>query len=152
MSPGGAGRDVRGLESVAALKGCRAGERVSFRARVLRVWEVAGQAMCLVGDQTALTRVELAGQAVVPGGSYEFRNALVREFPARRPGAPTWHSASLMGGEAVPLGQEVSISQTDEYIERTYRILAGVHRKRARREGLLGPWQHPARGGGEPSA
>lgn len=152
MTPGGAGWEVKRLESVKALKSCRAGERVSFRARILRVWEVAGQAMCLVGDETALTRVELAGQAVTPGRSYEFRNALVREFPARRPGAPSWHSASLMGGEAVPLAQEINVSQPEEYIERTYRILAGIQTKRARREGLMGPWQHPARGGGQPRA
>ncbi len=152
MSPRADERGVKRLESVRALKGCAAGERVSFRARVLRVWEIGGQAMCLVGDETALTRVELAGQNVAPGHSYEFRNALVREFPARRPGAPSWHSASLMGGEALPLAQEIEISQTEEYVERTYRILAGVQRKRARREGRLGPWQHPAQGGEKTSA
>lgn len=147
MSEGGHMWGTKRLENVRALKACQAGERVSFRARVLRVWEIAGEAMCLVGDETALTRVELAGAQVERGASYEFHNALVREFPARRPGAPSWHSASLLGGEAVPLAEEIEVSQTEEYIERTYRILAGVHTKRARQEGLLGPWEHPARKG-----
>lgn len=138
---------VLALPDLKALKGCRAGDRVSFQAQVLRVWEIGGQRMCLVGDASALTRVELGDNAVEAGRSYEFRNAVVREFPARRPGAPPWHSASLAdGGQALDLAVTVPISQSEEYIERTYRILAGIQTKKARQEGRVGPWQHPAKG------
>ena len=129
---------TRDLDSVKAIKACRAGERVSFRARVLRVWETGGQRMALVGDESALTRVELGAAVVQPGGSYEFLGT-VREYPGG------WHSVSLAeGGEAAPLGEDIAVSQDEAYIERTYRILAGVQRKRARREGRLEPWRHPA--------
>ena len=47
------------LGSVRDIKNFTSGDRVSFRARVLRVWEVGGLRMCLVGDESALTRVEL---------------------------------------------------------------------------------------------
>lgn len=136
------------LSDLKELKGCRAGQRVSFQARVLRVWEIGGQRMCLVGDASALTRVELGDAAVVAGRSYEFRDALVREIPARRPGAPPWHSASLAeGGQALELAVTTPISQSEEYIERTYRILAGIQTKKARQQGRVRPWQHPAKGG-----
>ena len=82
------------LGSVKHIKTCREGDRVSFRARVLRVWEVGGLPMCLVGDESALTRVELGKATVQVGRSYEFRDALVRAYPGR------WHSASLVGGAA----------------------------------------------------
>jgi len=134
------------LENVKAIKACRAGDRVSFRARVLRVWETGGLRTCLVGDESALTRVELGEER-----SYEFRDALVREYPSRSPGRAGWHSASLVeGSAAVPLTEEVAISQDEAYIERTYKILAGVQRKKARKEGRLEPWRHPA-GRREPS-
>lgn len=134
------------LPDLRELKSCRAGQRVSFQARVLRVWEVGGQRMCLVGDASALTRVELGDAAVVAGRSYEFRDALVREIPARRPGAPPWHSAALAeGGRALELAVTTPISQSEEYIERTYRILAGIQTKKARQEGRVGPWRHPAK-------
>ena len=158
---------TKALASVAEVKGCRAGERVSFRARVLRLWEVGGRRMCLVGDESALTRVDLpagrqgCGEAAVEvGRSYEFREALVREYPSTslrtgpsaslRAGPGGWHSASLVEGSAVaPLGEDVPVSQDEAYIERTYRILAGVQRKKARKAGLIEPWRHPAKGGGK---
>jgi len=126
------------LGSVKHIKTCREGDRVSFRARVLRVWEVGGLPMCLVGDESALTRVELGKAAVQVGRSYEFRDALVRAYPGR------WHSASLVeGGEALLLAEDLPTLQDEAYIERTYKILTGVQLKKARREGRIEPWTHP---------
>lgn len=140
-------RETKTLDNVKALKACRAGDRVSFRARVLRVWEMGGLRMCLAGDESALTRVELGGGAVEPGRSYEFRDTLVREYPSRKAGDRPWHSASLAeGSEVVLLGEDVPMSQSEEYIEFTYKILAGVQRKKARKEGRIAPWRHPADG------
>ena len=128
------------LGSVREIKACGAGDRVSFRARVLRMWEVGGLRMCLVGDESALTRVELGEATVEEGPSYEFRDALVQAYPGR------WHSVSLTGGgKALPLAEDLPISQDEAYIERTYKILTGVQRKRARREGRVEPWTHPGR-------
>ena len=126
------------LGSVRDIKNFTSGDRVSFRARVLRVWEVGGLRMCLVGDESALTRVELGKATVQVGRSYEFRDALVRAYPGR------WHSASLVrDGEAMLLAEDVPISQDEAYIERTYKILTGVQRKKARKEGRVEPWTHP---------
>ena len=129
---------LRVLDNAKAIKGCAAGERVTFRARVLRVWEIGGARMCLAGDESALTRVELGGEDVEPDGSYEFRDLVVREYPGG------WHSVLLVGGSSVrALEEGVPVSQDEAYIERTYRILAGVQRTKARREGRVGPWRHP---------
>jgi len=129
------------LGSVKHIKTCREGDRVSFRARVLRVWEVGGLPMCLVGDESALTRVELGKATVQVGRSYEFRDALVRAYPGR------WHSASLVeGGEALLLAEDLPISQDEAYIERAYKILTGIQRKKARREVRIEPWTHPRKG------
>ena len=126
------------LGSLRDIKDFTAGDRVSFRAQVLRVWEVGGLRMCLVGDESALSRVELGKETVEEGCSYEFRDALVRAYPG------SWHSASLVeDGEALLLAGDVPISQDEAYIERTYKILAGVQRKKARREGRIEPWLHP---------
>ena len=131
--------DSRTLADVKALKECRAGERVTFRARALRFWETGGLRMCLVGDRSGLTRVEVGDVEIEQGRSYEFREALVREYPGG------WHSASVAGqGDVVPLDEEVPVSQDEAYIERTYKILAGVQRKKGRREGRVEPWRHPA--------
>ena len=46
--------------------------------------------MCLVGDESALTRVDVGTGSVEEGRSYEFRDALVRAYPGR------WHSVSLL--------------------------------------------------------
>ncbi len=128
------------LGSVREIKACGAGDRVSFRARVLRMWEVGGLRMCLVGDESALTRVELGEATVEEGPSYEFRDALVGVYPGR------WHSVSLAGGgEALPLVEDLPTSQDEAYIERTYKILSGVQRKKARGEGRIEPWTHPGK-------
>jgi hypothetical protein len=69
----------------------------------------------------------------------QFRSALVRVYPGG------WHSASLVAsGEALPLVEDVPISQDEAYIERTYKILSGVQRKKARKEGRIEPWTHPS--------
>jgi len=130
---------AQALESLRALKDCSAGQRVTFQARVLRLWDVGGLRMCLVGDDSALMRVEIAEAGVLERKSYEFRDALVRQYPGG------WHSATLdEESRVVPLDYEVQISQDEEYIERTFKILSGVQRKKGRAAGRLGPWRHPS--------
>ncbi len=136
--------EAKTLRNLKALKLGTAGERVTFRARVLRCWEVGGLRMCLVGDESALMRVEVGEALVEQSKSYEFRDALVRESPAKRR-LGGWHSVSLVeDSEIVRLSEDVPIAQDEAYLERTYKILAGVQRKKARREGRIEPWQHPA--------
>jgi hypothetical protein len=125
--------------SVRGTKACVPGERVTFRARVLRVWEVGGLRMCLVGDGSGLTRVETGEAVVEPGKSYEFRDAAVRQYPGG------WTSLSIAeGGGVVALPEDVPAPQDEAYVERTFKILSGVQRKKGRREGRLPAWQHPA--------
>ncbi len=126
------------IGSVSEIKGLRTGQRVTFRAQALRFWDVAGARMALVGDESALTRIELGDRGCEAGRSYEFRNLIVREYPGG------WHSASVAeGSEVIPLAETVPVSQDEVYIERTFRILTGVQRKKARKEGRLPPWKHP---------
>ncbi len=123
---------------VSEIKGLRAGQRVTFRAQALRFWDVAGARMALVGDESALTRIELGDRDCEAGASYEFRNLIVREYPGG------WHSASVAeGSEVTALADTVPVSQDEAYIERTFKILTGVQRKNARKEGRLTPWKHP---------
>ena len=127
------------LEELRGLKSCPEGTRVTFRAHVLRFWEVGGLHMCLAGDESALTRVELGHASVQQGMSYEFRNAVVSAYLGG------WHSAALSEmSEAVQLGAQVPVSQDEAYIERTYKILSGVQRKKGRVAGRLPLWRHPA--------
>jgi hypothetical protein len=121
------------------LKEMGPGERASFRARVLRLWEVGGLRMALVGDESGLMRVELGAEEVEEGRSYEFQNAGVRQYEGG------WTSVSIAeGGAAVALAEEIATPQDEAYIERTFKILSGVQRKKGRREGHLPPWRHPA--------
>ena len=130
------------LRSLQELKNREDGEDVTFRARVLRFWEVGGLRMALVGDASALVRIEIGDAALEEGRSYEFRDAVVKSYPGG------WHSASLTENSIVsPLAEEVTVSQSEEYIERTYKILAGIQRKKGRTAGRLPPWRHPADGG-----
>jgi hypothetical protein len=130
------------LASLKELKSRRDGEYVSFRARVLRLWEVGGLRMCLVGDESALSRIELGQAAVDEGKSYEFRDALVRAYAAG------WHSAALTEtSEVVALDEDIAVPQDEAYIERTFKILSGVQRKKGRAAGRVEPWRHPARSG-----
>ena len=123
---------------VLEIKGLRAGQRVTFRAQALRFWDVAGARMALVGDESALTRIELGDRDCEAGASYEFRNLRVREY------AGGWHSASVAEDSVVtPLAETVPVSQDEAYIERTFKILTGVQRKKARKQGRLPPWKHP---------
>lgn len=127
------------ISSLRALKSCADGDRVTFRARVLRLWEVGGLRMCLAGDESALTRVEIGEEPLREGASYLFGDAVVREYTGG------WHSAALTEGSRVgQLDYDVDISQDEAYIERTYKILAGVQRKKGRVAGRLPPWRHPA--------
>jgi hypothetical protein len=121
-------------------KALAAGERITFRAKVLRLWEVGGLRMCLVGDESALTRVELGAAEVDEGASYEFRDAAVRQYPGG------WTSVSIADdGSAMRLSEDVAVPQDEAYIERTYKILAGIQRKKGRLDGRLPAWEHPAK-------
>jgi probable F420-dependent oxidoreductase len=134
--------NARELASLKELKSCADGERVTFRARVLRLWEIGGLRMCLVGDESALTRIELGGAQVEEGKSYEFGNAVVREYPGG------WHSAALTEtSDAIALDDDIGVSEDEAYIERTFKILSGVQRKKGRVAGRVAPWRHPARPG-----
>ncbi len=135
---------MKELLDLEALKRCRQGERVSFKAKALRVWEIGGATMCLVGDERALTRIELGRLKAQPGQSYRFIDLEVCEYPGG------WHSASTVSESSlIALNEDIATSQDEAYIERTFKILAGVQRKKARRERRASPWQHPAseRGG-----
>jgi hypothetical protein len=130
----------RPLATLKELKSCADGDGVSFRARVLRLWEVGGLRMCLVGDESALSRIELGEAVVEEGTSYEFGNAVVREYPGG------WHSAAVTEkSQVVVLNEDISVSQDEAYIERTFKILSGVQRKKGRAAGRVAPWRHPAR-------
>jgi hypothetical protein len=105
----------------------------------LRVWESGGLRMCLAGDESGLTRIETGEAVVEQGRSYEFRDAAVRQYPGG------WTSLSISeGGVAAELTEDVPAPQDEAYIERTFKILSGVQRKKGRREGRLPAWQHPA--------
>lgn len=130
---------AQALANLRALKDCSAGQRVTFQARVLRLWDVGGLRMCLVGDDSALTRVEIGEARVQEAESYEFQVAVIREYPGG------WHSATLdEESRVVPLDYEVEISQDEDYIERTFKILSGVQRKKGRAAGRLPRWRHPS--------
>jgi len=130
------------LGSLKELKARVDGERLTFRARVLRFWEVGGLRMALVGDESALVRIEIGDAVLEEARSYEFRGAMVRTYPGG------WHSVALTEESTVlALEEAVPVSQSDEYIERTYKILAGIQRKKGRTAGRLPPWRHPADAG-----
>lgn len=127
------------LGSLKELKDRADGERLIFRARVLRFWEVGGLRMALVGDESALVRVEIGDAVLEETRSYEIGDAVVTTYPGG------WHSVSLTENSTVsPLAEDVTVSQSEEYIERTYKILSGIQRKKGRTAGRLPPWRHPA--------
>ena len=128
------------LGTLKELKSCADGDRVTFQARVLRLWEIGGLRMSLVGDESALTRIELGEAVVGESKSYEFGNAIVREYPGG------WHSVALTEtSEVIALDEDISVSQGEAHIERTFKILSGVQRKKGRAAGRVAPWRHPAR-------
>lgn len=135
----GEGPGVREPTSVKSTKDRAPGERVSFRAKVLRLWEVGDLRMCLAGDASGLTRVEIGDATVELGKSYEFRDAAVRQYPGG------WTSISIADGGSAVESEDVPVPQDEAYIERTYKILAGIQRKKGRREGRLPEWQHPTK-------
>ncbi len=131
------------MATVRDLKALAGGEEATFRARVLRLWEIGGLLMALVGDESGLTRVELGGAKVEEGRSYEFQRASVRQYEGG------WTSVSIAdGGGAAPIEEDVAAPQDAAYIERTFKILSGIQRKKGRREGRLPPWEHPAKRSG----
>jgi hypothetical protein len=137
----GSGGGPLRLDDVSEIKSLPAGQRVTFRAKALRSWDVAGVRMALVGDESALTRIELGDRECEAGMSFEFRCLVVKEYPGG------WHSASVEeASDVVALTDDVQVSQDEAYIERTFKILAGVQRKKARKAGRLPAWKHPSRG------
>jgi hypothetical protein len=131
------------VTSVKDLKSLEPGQTATFRAKILRLWEVGELRMALVGDETGLMRIELGEEAVEDGASYEFRGASVQQYSGG------WTSVSLAeDGEAVAT-DEVPVPQDEAYIERTCKILAGIQRKKGRREGRLPAWEHPAKAEGD---
>jgi len=131
------------VSSVKDLKALASGEEATFRARVLRLWEIGGLRMALVGDESGLTRIELGEAAVAEGSSYEFRRAAVRQYEGG------WTSVSIAdGGEALAIEESIPVPQDEAYIERTFKILSGIQRKKGREEGRLPPWEHPAKQSG----
>jgi hypothetical protein len=65
----------------------------------------------------------------------------VRQYPGG------WTSVSVVdGGEVRELDEEIDVPQDEAYIERTFKILSGIQRKKARQEGRAPPWEHPAAG------
>ncbi len=125
------------LANLKEIKLQRDGATVTFRARVLRFWDSGGVRMCLVGDASALMRIEVGDVALEEDQSYEFRDAVVKQYPGG------WNSVSIVDvGNAKRLATQVEISQDQDYIERTFKILSGIQRKKARQEGRLPPWQH----------
>ena len=130
------------LGNLSELKAREDGELVTFRALILRLWEVGGLRMALVGDESALVRVEIGGAELDEARSYEFREAIAKTYPGG------WHSVLLTENSTIsPLAEEVTVAQSEEYIERTYKILSGIQRKKGRAAGRLPPWRHPADGG-----
>jgi hypothetical protein len=98
--------------------------------------------MALVGDESALVRVEVGERPLEEGCSYEFADSVVKTYEGG------WHSLALTGESRVTaLEDGIAISQSEEYIERTYKILAGIQRKKGRAAGRLPPWTHPSDGG-----
>ena len=131
------------MSTVKDLKSLVAGEEATFRAHVLRLWEIGGLRMALVGDESGLTRIELGAAAVEEGHSYEFLRAAVRQYEGG------WTSVSIAdGGEALGIDEDVPVPQDEAYIERTFKILSGIQRKKGRSEGRLPPWEHPAKQSG----
>ena len=90
-----------------------------------------------------MTRVDLGGAAVEEGRSYEFTRAAVRQYEGG------WTSVSIAnGGAALAIDEDVAVPQDEAYIERTFKILSGIQRKKGREEGRLPPWEHPAKRSG----
>jgi hypothetical protein len=129
--------------NVRQTKSLRAGSAIGLEVKVLRIWEIGGIRMCLAGDETGLTRIEIGSEIVEEGCSYRFSDAVVRQYPGG------WTSLSMpQSGRVTLLARDIEIPQDPEYIARTYRILSGIQRKKARRDGRLPEWSHPAQGAG----
>lgn len=110
------------------VKRMQAGDRVSFRAQVLRVWTLGRARSALVGDATGLTRVELGRRQVGEGVSYSFVRAIVHEYEGG------WRSVTLDGASRLrQLRRPVPVVAAPDYIERVARILTKMARRRERR-------------------
>jgi hypothetical protein len=126
---------ARIVVSVKEVKACAGDERVALRAQVLKTWTFQdgrekGQAACLVGDRSGVMHIDIPQEEdVAVGMSYLFDGLRVLVYPGG------WHSLDAdTSTRILPLDEAVPVSAEPAYIERVYKILTGVRRKRARRE------------------
>ena len=84
-----------------------------------------------------LIRSRLGRGVVGEGRAHEFRRAAVARYEGG------WTSVSIAGGGGAALAEDVVVPQDEAYIERTFKILSGIQRKKGRQEGRLPPWEHP---------
>ena len=83
--------------TVDGVKRVSAGDRVAFRAKVIRSWVVGDTLSALVGDATGLTRIEMGRRRIEEEDSYSFWNGLVREYEGG------WRSVALDSASRVRL-------------------------------------------------
>ncbi len=81
--------------------------------------------MCLVGDETGLVRIGLGGHQVQAERTYLFEGLEVRVYSGG------WHSLELTPyGRVLAMEHPVNVTADDKYVQRVYKILTGLERKR----------------------
>ena len=112
--------------TVDGVKRVSAGDRIAFRAKVIRSWVVGDTLSALVGDATGLTRIEMGRRRIEEEASYSFWNGLVREYEGG------WRSVALDSASRVRLlRRPVLVTAPANYIERVASILMKMDRKRS---------------------
>lgn len=101
------------------------GERISFKAQVLRGWQSSGKNMYILGDESGLIRIDLADAIFQNGHSYLFSNLLVHQYQGG------WTSVSLdQNSEPKLLEEQIPVMAEETYIKRVYKILTATDRKK----------------------
>jgi len=112
--------------TVDGVKRLSAGDRVAFRAKVVRTWTVGDTLSALVGDSTGLTRVEMSSRPIEEEASYSFRNGLVQEYEGG------WRSVALDSASRVRLlRRPVLVTAPADYVERVTSMLMKMDRRRS---------------------
>jgi hypothetical protein len=112
--------------TVDSVKRVSAGDRVAFRAKVIRTWVVRDTLSALVGDTTGLTRIEVGSRPIEEEASYSFWNGLVQEYGGG------WRSVALDSASRVRrLRQPVLVTARADYVERVTSILMKMDRRRS---------------------